>query len=177
MGTVELSDSQRQTLTALVNKHQQSDGPVKGNSVAEVVDRSPGTIRNQMQGLKTLELVEGIPGPQGGYRPTENAFEALDREDLDERATVTLSRDHERIDATVDEIKLTNVYHPDECKAHVHFQQSARRVEVGDPVAIGPTPLSNLAIVGEVEAVNDTADEVLVAVSVMEAPLTDDRDR
>ena len=41
------------------------------------MDRAPGTIRNQMQSLKALNLVESITGPRGGYKATEAAFEAL----------------------------------------------------------------------------------------------------
>lgn len=172
MGSLELSASQRQTLTALVNGYQQSERPVKGDRIAELVDRTPGTVRNQMQHLKSLGLVEGVPGPKGGYEPTEAAFEVLGREDLEERATVTLSGEYERVDVTVSEIDFPNVNHPEECTARVRFQASARHVEVGDPVVVGPTPRADLVVGGRVQAVNDTADEVLLDVSVLEAPVT-----
>lgn len=171
MDVAKLSTSQEQILTTLVNEHQQSDGPVKASQIATVLDRTPGGVRNAMQGLKLLDLVEGVPGPAGGYEPTEHAFTVLERDGLENRETVTVARDYERIDVTVDEIDLTNVGHPSECNAHVHFQQSEPDIEVGDPVIIGPTPLSELAVVGRVGAVNDTADEILVEVARMEAPL------
>ena len=30
------------------------------------MSRNPGTIRNQMQSLRSLGLVKGVPGPRGG---------------------------------------------------------------------------------------------------------------
>lgn len=174
MNDVELSGSQRRIVTVLVNKYQGTGSPVKGSHIAEVVDQSTGTVRNTMQGLKTLGLVEGVPGPKGGYAPTDAAFAVLDREDMDDRTTVTLSQDFERVDVTVDEISFPNVFHPEECTARVHFQESVGQLSVGDPIVVGPTPLSKLAIAGLVEAVADTADEVLLDVATIEAPLTEE---
>lgn len=174
MGTVDISGAQKQILTALVNKYQQADAPVKGGQIAEVVDRAPGTVRNQMLSLRSLDLAEGISGRKGGYVPTENAFAVLDRDDLDEQATVPLSHEYDRIDATVDEISFPNVVHPTECTARVHLQQSEPSIAVGDPLVVGPTPNAHLAVLGEVEVVNDTADEFLLDVTGMEAPLAEE---
>jgi predicted transcriptional regulator len=144
---------------------------VKADEIAAGIDRNPGTIRNAMQGLKSLGLVESVKGPRGGYRPTDAAFETLERDDFDDEETVTLSQDYERVSVTVDEITFPNVFHADECTAHVHFQQSVPKLSDGDPIAVGPTPLSGLVVAGQVKAVNETADDVLVDVAVMEAPL------
>jgi len=172
MGSVDLSTSQRQIVTVLVNEYQESGDPVKGSTIADVVDQRASTVRNTMQGLKALNLVEGVPGPTGGYRPTDAAFDVLQREALDERASVTLAQDFERVDVTVDRIRFPNVFHPTECTAHVHFQGSVGQVSVGDPIVVGPTPRSHLVVAGEVAAINDTADDVLVDVVSMEAPMT-----
>src|SRR5665647_2343167 len=37
----------------------------------------PGTVRNQMQALKTIGLVDGVPGPKGGYIPTALALSLI----------------------------------------------------------------------------------------------------
>lgn len=174
MSNIELSDIQWRIITTLVNQYQQSDAPVKSNQIAAAIDRNSGTVRNQMGNLTALDLVDGVPGPTGGYEPTENAFEVLGRENLDEGETITLSQDYERVAVTVDEIEFPNVYHPEECTARVHFQHSARQIDVGDPVAVGPTPLSNLVVVGLVEAINDTADEILLDIAKIESPLTNE---
>lgn len=174
MNDVELSGSQRRIVTVLVNKYQGSDSPVKGSQIADVIGQKTGSVRNSMQSLKSLGLVEGVPGPKGGYAPTDAAFELLGREDRDEEATVTLSQDFDRVTVTVDEISFPNVLHPEECTARVHFRESVGQLDIGDPIVVGPTPLSNLAVAGRIEAIADTADEVLLDVAVVEAPVTDE---
>jgi len=74
MSSIELTSSQKSILTALINLYGEQEDAVKGEAIAEEVDRNPGTIRNQMQSLKALQLVEGVPGPKGGYKPTSNAY-------------------------------------------------------------------------------------------------------
>lgn len=51
-------------LQELVDLYQDSESPVKGETIAEQIDHNAGTIRNQMQSLKALQLVEGVPGPK-----------------------------------------------------------------------------------------------------------------
>lgn len=168
---IDLSTTQVQLLTTLVNEHEDADAPVTSGTVAELLDRSPGTIQNQLTNLQTVGLVESVQGPTGGYRPTEAAYDVLGREALDDAETVTVSQEFERIDATVEEIDLTNVHHPTECSAHIHFRESLPAIEVGDPIVVGPTPSSALVVAGEVTATTETADEVVLAVRRMEAPL------
>ncbi len=69
MVSIDLNNSQRTMLTTLVNRYQQTGEAVTGETIAEEIDRNPGTVRNQMQSLTSLGLVEGIPGPTGGYKP------------------------------------------------------------------------------------------------------------
>ena len=77
---MDLTTVQRDILTALINIHRVEGRAVKGEEIAELIDRNPGTIRNQMQSLKALNLVEGVPGPKGGYKATGAAYEALNIE-------------------------------------------------------------------------------------------------
>ena len=63
---MELTPVQRDVLTALINLHRQEGQAIKGEEIAELVGRNPGTIRNQMQSLRALNLVEGVTGPKGG---------------------------------------------------------------------------------------------------------------
>lgn len=171
---IDLSSTQVQLLTTLLNEHEVTDGPVTSGQVAEVLDRSPGTIQNQLTSLMKIGLVESVQGPTGGYEPTDAAYEALDRESLEDVETVTVSQAFERIDATVERIRLTNVHHPTECTAHVTFRASLTSISPGDPVVVGPTPSASLVVAGEVEAVNETGDEVVLDVRRMEAPLEED---
>jgi predicted transcriptional regulator len=171
MSSIELTSSQRTILTALVNLHRESEDAVKGEDIAEEVDRNPGTIRNQMQSLKALQLVEGVPGPKGGYKPTANAYEALDVQQMDDAAEVELRHNGEEVEeANVKEIGLTSVHHPDLCRAEIHLRGSVRDFHEGDDVTVGPTPLSKLVVEGTVDGKDDTQNILILKISGMEAP-------
>ena len=73
-----LTSVQKEILQTLINLYQSSSGKsIKGEDIAEVMGRNPGTIRNQMQSLRSLGLVKGVPGPRGGYKPTIEAYHSL----------------------------------------------------------------------------------------------------
>ena len=171
MSSIELTPSQKTILKALVNLHRQAEDAVKGEDIAEEVDRNPGTIRNQMQSLKALQLVEGVPGPKGGYKPTANAYEALDIQQMDEPAAVPLFHDGERVEnANVEEIDLSSVHHPELCRAEIHLQGSIRDFHEGDQVTAGPTPLSKLQVRGTVDGKDDTNGILILRIDDMKAP-------
>jgi len=171
MSSIELTSSQRAILRALVNLHREREDAVKGEDIADEVDRNPGTIRNQMQSLKALQLVEGVPGPKGGYKPTATAYEALDVQRMDEPAAVALEIDGESLgDVNVEGINLTTVHHPELCRAELHLQGSIGDVHEGDEVRVGPTPLSKLVITGTVDGKDEAANVLLVKISDMKAP-------
>ncbi|WP_373689897.1 hypothetical protein [Halocatena marina] len=69
MSSVELTSNQKTILTALINLYPETEDAVKGEDIAAEVDRNPGTIRNQMQSLKVLQLVEGVPGRRADTNP------------------------------------------------------------------------------------------------------------
>jgi predicted transcriptional regulator len=171
MSSIELTSSQKTILTALINLHRETEDAVKGEDIADEVDRNPGTIRNQMQSLKALQLVEGVPGPKGGYKPTANAYEALDVDQMDEPAAVPLLHNGEPVDtANVGEIDLSSVHHPDLCRAEIHVQGSVREFHEGDKVRVGPTPLSKLVIDGTVDGKDDTDNILILRIDDMRAP-------
>ncbi|MGM0604865.1 MAG: Rrf2 family transcriptional regulator [Halobacteriota archaeon] len=171
MSSIELTPSQKSILTALINLHRETEDAVKGEAIAEEVDRNPGTIRNQMQSLKALQLVEGVPGPKGGYKPTANAYEALDVQQMDEPAFVPLFHNDEEVDnANVEEINLSSVHHPELCRAEIHLQGSSREFHDGDEVIVGPTPLSKLVITGTLDGKDDTNNILILQIDDMRAP-------
>ncbi|WP_135664339.1 Rrf2 family transcriptional regulator [Halorhabdus rudnickae] len=167
---VDLSPPDRNALTVLVNEYDEVEGPVKSTRLAERVDRTEGSVKNQMRKLGSLGLVESVPGPQGGYEPTELAFRVLDRKPGDDQENVVLAQNFQRLDVTVDGITLTNVHHPTECRARIHFQQLLADVEIGDPIVVGPTPEYDLVVLGEVTDILGTGDELMVDVGEMQAP-------
>ncbi|MCT9097225.1 Rrf2 family transcriptional regulator [Haloarchaeobius sp. HME9146] len=171
MSSIELTPSQKNILQALINLHRKTEDAVKGEDIAKRVDRNPGTIRNQMQSLKALQLVEGVPGPKGGYKPTAAAYEALEIQQMDEPATVPFFHEGEEVeDAIVEEIDLSSVHHPELCRAEIHVQGSVRDIHEGDSVIVGPTPLSKLRIAGTVDGKDDTNNIVILRIDEMEAP-------
>ncbi|WP_142857155.1 Rrf2 family transcriptional regulator [Salinigranum halophilum] len=172
MSSIELTSSQKTILTALINLYRESESAVKGEDIAEEVNRNPGTIRNQMQSLKALQLVEGVPGPKGGYKPTANAYEALDVDQMDEPASVPLFHNDEQVEGVnVDGIDLSSVHHPELCRAEIHVQGSVRDFHEGDDVQVGPTPLSKLVIRGTVDGKDDTNNILILRIDGMEAPV------
>ncbi len=174
MSSIELRPSQKTILTALVNLHSEQDAPVKGEAIAEQVDRNPGTIRNQMQSLKALQLVEGVPGPKGGYKPTANAYDALDIQEMEDPAVVPVRHNGELLDEiNVDSIELTSVYHPELCRAEIQLRGSVRTIEEGDAVVVGPTPLSKLVIEGSVDGTDEAKNIVILRIDRMQAPTED----
>jgi hypothetical protein len=172
MSSIELTSSQRTILTALINLYRDRESAVKGEDIAEEVNRNPGTIRNQMQSLKALQLVEGVPGPKGGYKPTANAYEALDIQEMEEPAAVPLFLDGEQVErANVEEIDLSSVHHPEKCRAEIHVQGSVRDFHEGDKVRVGPTPLSKLVVEGTVDGKDDSNNILILVIEDMRAPV------
>ena len=171
MSSIELTPSQKSILQELVNLFRQSESAVKGEDIAERVDRNPGTIRNQMQSLKALQLVEGVPGPKGGYKPTAAAYDALEIQDMDQAADVPLTLNGEPVEGgNVQEIDLTSVHHPELCRAEIRLQGSITDFHEGDEVSVGPTPLSKLVIRGTLEGKDDTNNTLILTIDYMRAP-------
>ncbi|MFB6183661.1 MAG: HTH domain-containing protein [Haloarculaceae archaeon] len=171
MSSIELTPSQKTILQELVNLHRETESAVKGEDIAEKVDRNPGTIRNQMQSLKALQLVEGVPGPKGGYKPTATAYDALQIQDMDQAADVPLAHEGKPVEqANVEEIDLTSVHHPEECRARIKLQGSIADFHEGDTVTVGPTPLSKLRIIGTIEGKDDTDNSIILTIDDMKAP-------
>lgn len=165
---MELTPVQRQIITTLINLFRQKNAAVKGEDIAEVIGRNPGTIRNQMQSLKALKLVEGIPGPKGGYKPTGSAYEALSIDELEEEAIVRIYRNGILIeDATVSDIDFTGIRHPVLCHAAVKVLGDIHDFDIGDKIQVGPTPVNKLMIRGEVCGRDDTDNVVLCNITEM----------
>ena len=176
MSELELSSSQERILTALVNladgddSHADGkDSVVCGRAIAEAIGRDPGTVRNRMQGLRALGLVEGVPGPNGGYMPTSTAYETLDIEPMEDPARVPVERAGSRLDGVnVQEIDLSSVNNPELCRAEVVLRGSARHFEGGDRVTVGPTPTAGLRLSGVVDAADIDGNTLMVRVDSME---------
>lgn len=170
MSNLALSSSQKRILTSLVDLSAGTEDTVCGRRIANEIDRNPGTVRNRMRSLRSLQLVEGVSGPNGGYRPTTDAYDALGLERLEDPEPVPVERDGTLVDGvTVREIGFSNVVNPELCRAEVALCGSVRRFERGDEVTVGPTPTAGLRVVGVVDAADVDGNTLMIRVESMAA--------
>jgi transcriptional regulator len=165
---MELSLVQKDILITLITLYHKHSRSIKGEDIADMIQRNPGTVRNQMQALKTIGLVDGVPGPKGGYIPTALAYKELNLNVSEGDYDVTISRDGEIISgATVREIDFTTLCHPDICHAVIGLFGSAKLFEIGDHITIGPTPVNKLLVRGEVFGKDESKQLLLIATTEM----------
>ena len=159
-----LTSVQKETLQTLINLYQSSNGKsIKGEDIAEVMGRNPGTIRNQMQSLRSLGLVKGVPGPRGGYKPTIEAYHSLNISVSDRDSKVPIYKNGKRLeDISVAKIEFTSVPQPTECEAAIKVLGSIKDLNLGDVIRIGPTPVNNLGVMGEIVGRDDMDNILLV---------------
>lgn len=152
-----LTSVQKEILQSLINLYRNSKGKsIKGEEIADIMNRNPGTIRNQMQSLRSLALVKGVPGPRGGYKPTIEAYHALNISALDKEALVPLFKDGKELkDLNVARIEFTSIPHPGECEAAIKVVGNIKQLDLGDKIRVGPTPVNKLVVNGMVVGRDD----------------------
>lgn len=173
MNDFELTDTQREALSILLDRYRETEQPVSGSYIAEQADRSPSTISKYMKELRSLNLVVSLRGQKGGYRPTANAFGVLDSQDAGESESLFLVQGYDRVDRVVEGIEFPNVIDSETCTANIRFQDPVEGYEVGDLVLVGPTPGTNLVVGGEITRI-DSPTQLHLDVGVLEAPVTED---
>lgn len=165
---MELSLIQKDILITLITLYHQQSHSIKGEEIADIILRNPGTVRNQMQSLKAIGLVDGVPGPKGGYIPTQLAYKELNLSVSEGDYDVPISRNGEKIKgAHVQEIDFTTLCHPDICHAVIKLVGSVKIFDIGDKITIGPTPVNKLLIRGEVFGKDESTQSLLIATSEM----------
>lgn len=166
---MKLTPVQREVLLALIDLYCKSQGDaVKGESIADIISKNPGTIRNQMQSLRSLGLVEGVPGPKGGYRPTIEGYKILNFEEIENRVNVPIThKDTVVKELIVTRIELPSVSSPDKCSATIHVIGTIKKLNVGDVIRIGPTPVNRLIMRCKVVGRDDINNVLLVNVLEM----------
>jgi transcriptional regulator len=165
---MELSLIQRDILITLIALYHQHSRSIKGEDIAGKIQRNAGTVRNQMQALKSIGLVDGVPGPKGGYIPTALAYNELNLNIKGSEYDVPISRNGEVIlGTTVQEIDFTTLCHPDICHAVIRLFGSTKIFEIGDQITIGPTPVNKLLIRGEVYGKDEVKQSLLISTSEM----------
>ncbi len=165
---MELTPIQKDIIIALINLQRQKNRAIKGEEIAELIQRNPGTVRNQMQLLKALGLVEGVPGPKGGYKPTGSAYESLRIQHLKNESVVPLYKNSIVVNGTTAaEISFTTVRNPDACNGIVRVIGNIRDFVMDDKIQVGPTPVNRLIIRGEVTGRDDTSNSILFNITEM----------
>jgi predicted transcriptional regulator len=167
-GSMELTQIQKDIIIAVINLQRQKNRAIKGEEVAEVIQRNSGTIRNQMQLLKALGLVEGVPGPKGGYKPTGSAYSALHIQQLNNESVVPLYRNTTIVNGvTAAEISFTTVRNPDSCSGVVRILGNIKDFMIDDKIQVGPTPVNRLIVRGEVTGRDDNSNSILFNITEM----------
>lgn len=165
---IDLSLIQKDILITLISLYHQYSHPIKGEDIAEIIKRNPGTVRNQMQALKVLGLVDGVPGPKGGYHPTARAYGELNITNDYSESDVPIQKNNCDIDGIkVSEIAFTTLTHADLCHALIKIIGNVRAFEIGDRVTVGPTPVNKLLIKGEVFGKDEINSALLISTSEM----------
>jgi predicted transcriptional regulator len=159
-----ITPTQREILEALIQLYEKNKETVKGEEISGVLHRNPGTIRNQMQTLKALGYVEGVPGPKGGYSPSTKAYEALSFEQIKKPYIVSIYRGGKPIEGiSVQRIEFNKVAHPTDCTSVITVMGNTRQIKDHDKIKVGPTPVNRLVLIGEVIGRDDNRKELLVA--------------
>lgn len=165
---MDLSLIQKDILITLITLYHRDSRPIKGEDIAEVIQRNPGTIRNQMQALKALKLVDGVPGPKGGYNPTTKAYQELNISQSGGDAEVPIARNGEPLPGLgATEVDLTTLCHPDVCHAVVRIMGSVKQFEMGDEITVGPTPVNKLQVRGEIFGKDEVEGALMISISEM----------
>ncbi len=165
---MDLSLIQNDILITLISLYEKKSIPIKGEEIADIIRRNPGTVRNQMQALKAIGLVDGIPGPKGGYHPTTIAYKELNLKRDGEMYEVKISRDSEVIPGVkVAEIIFTTLSHADICHAEIRVIGSVKLFNIGDVITIGPTPMNKLMIKGEIFGKDENEPALIVSILEM----------
>ncbi|MDI9623871.1 MAG: CBS domain-containing protein [Methanothermobacter sp.] len=159
-----LTAVQKEILQTLINLYKKSEGKsIKGEEIAEIMNRNPGTIRNQMQSLRSLGLVKGVPGPRGGYKPTIKAFQYLEISPMEMKAQVPIYKNGEKLeDLSVSKIEFTSIPHPGECEAAIKVVGSIKNLDLGDRIRVGPTPVNKLVVDGIIVGRDDMDNMILL---------------
>ncbi len=165
---MELSLIQKDILITLITLYHRKSVAIKGEEIAELLKRNPGTVRNQMQALKALGLVEGVPGPKGGYTPSSFAYNELNLQEYEKGSDVPLQVNGEYSKSVnVAELDFTTLCHPDLCQAVIRLIGSVKGFKIGDEVVLGPTPVNKLLVKGEIYGKDEVNRSLLISISEM----------
>lgn len=161
---MELTVVQKEILQELIQIYKEKNKAVKGTEIAVRLNRNPGTIRNQMQALRALNLVDGVPGPKGGYIPTSQTYRSLGL-DVKEEIVVPIYKGEVKVEGVnVTKIVFDTVTHERSCSSKIYIAGDTRKFGENDVVRIGPTHHNKIVILGKVVGRDDINHILLIDV-------------
>lgn len=153
----------KEILGGLITIYESKKNAVKGEEIAALLNKTPGTIRNQMQTLRALGYVDGIPGPKGGYIPTLKAYEVLKIQQAKYFVEVPVYQNNEKVEGMIlEQITFSNVSNPTECSSTIKVLGDTSKIHENSILKVGPTPINKIMIVGKVMGRNDVDKEILL---------------
>jgi len=162
---MELTAIQKEILQELITIYEKKNTAVKGTEIARKLNRNPGTIRNQMQALRALNLVDGVPGPKGGYVPTSEAYRAVGLLSDTNEIIVPIYKNGEVVKGIyVEKIIFDTVAHEKSCSSMIHIKGDTKLFNSGDLIKVGPTYHNKIVIFGKVIGRDDINHIILLDV-------------
>lgn len=159
----QLSSPQREVILALIEIYEQKKSFVKSKEIAMKIGRGEGTIRNMMPVLRSLGLIESIPGPRGGYIPTSKAYESFSiPKHLKILKIPIYKKNGENTGIIVTDILFKSVYSPDFCQAVIKTVGDISKLNLGEEIIIGPTLFGRMVIEGKIIGRDEIHGELLI---------------
>ncbi|MDI9643915.1 MAG: CBS domain-containing protein [Candidatus Verstraetearchaeota archaeon] len=160
-----LSAPQKEIVVALIELYDKKRSLVKSKEIAARTGRDEGTVRNIMPVLRAIGLVEAIPGPRGGYIPTNKAYESFNVPKSSRSLSVPIyTKRGEKTEVTVTDILFKSVFSPDFCQAILKVIGNISRFDINEEIVIGPTPSGRMIIEGKIAGRDDLHGEILLDV-------------
>ena len=147
---------QKDIISTVVRTHRMNGLALKSSQIAKSVKRSEGTIRNQMQNLRALGLVESRTGPYGGYIPTSLAYEVLNFEKS--KMDIPVYKNEENTGALLNQLIITSSN-----MGKLHILGDTHDFEIGDEIKIGS---KNLIFSGTIVGRDSSNNTLLTSIDV-----------
>ncbi len=153
---MKLINTQEEIISVLVDLYEKTCRTVKCEEIAERIHRTHGTTRNQMQVLKNLKLVKGVPGPKGGYLPTGLAYEHLKFSQETELVPVYLNN-------RLSSVRLQEIQFKPPNNGILYVTGDIRDFKTGDRINISS---EKLLVCGRVVGRDDMSNSLLSSIEV-----------
>lgn len=126
---INLMPVQKDIISTVVRIYGTNGIALKSSELAKALERSEGTVRNQMQNIRALGLVESRTGPYGGYIPTSLAYEVLNFEKS--KMDIPVYKNEENTGVLLNQLIITSSN-----MAKLHILGDTHDFDIGDEIKI-----------------------------------------